>query len=372
MSDEALDRFRGYLLKRAPVTDLDQEVLRHEMGATINRHRLTGRDEGMQSFNTSQLCGLVVAQHGWTREQVFVTGLILSALVDGEFDIYQAAKDEGILPPSWNWLAWADGFSGTEAELVARLAAVPFDRERSGAVALATRNRPEAIGNQLLGDFCDPALATVYHRLLRLALTGPHADQIAAHELVRLVDHLEILFAADVDATLALLVRATSMDHPEILIAPFRDAAGELTRTALAQRHLERGRAQEALAMVKDLRFLSSAYDQAILVAALAALECGKFEMAEFYCRNIADEDTRLKIVTRVAQASGDVGAEVDALTTLYERNQHDVQVFIQLINVLMRIGQTALVSALCADAQERFDGDPAVNAIIRRVLTNR
>lgn len=124
--------------------------------------------------------------------------------------------------------------------------------------------------------------------------------------------------------------------------------------------------------MVKDLRFLSSAYDQAILVAALAALECGKFEMAEFYCRNIADEDTRLKIVTRVAQASGDVGAEVDALTTLYERNQHDVQVFIQLINVLMRIGQTALVSALCADAQERFDGDPAINAIIRRVLTNK
>lgn len=369
MSDVALDRFRAFLVKRGAVTDLDQEVLRHEMGATINRHRLTGRDEGIQSFNTSQLCGLVITQHAWSREQVFVTGLMLSSLIDGEYDIFEAAKDEGIVPAEWAWVSWAYGFTGTEEQLVARLSTIPSLRERSGAVCLATRQNPGAIGAQLLGDFCVPSLATVYHRLLRQALTGPRASVIAAHELVRLVEHLEILFAVDTDATLALLVRATDMDHPEILTAPFRDAAGELTRTALAQRHLERGRAQDALSLVKDLRFLSSAYNQAILIAALAALECGKFEMAEFYCRNITDEDTRLKIVTRVAQASGNVSAEIDALTTLYERNQQDAQVFVQLINVLMRIGQTALVSALCAEAQERFDGEPAVEAIIRRVL---
>lgn len=372
MSDDALDRFRAFLVRRGAVTDLAQELLRHEMGATINRHRLTGRDEGMQSFNTSQLCGLVITQNGWSREQPFITGLMLSALIDGEHDIFAAAQSEGLIPPSWDWAAWADNFTGDEADLLNRLAGIPHFREQCGAVCLATRSNPRAIGAKLLDRFCQVPLATVYHRLLRQGLNGPQAPAIAASELARLAERLEVLFAVDTDATLAALVGASALDHPERLVAPFRDAAGDLTRTALAQRHLERGRPQDALNLVKDLRFLSSAYNQAILIAALAALECKKFEMAEFYCRNITNEDTRLKITTRIAQATGDVNAEVDALTHLYERNQHDPHVFVQLVNVLRRIGQTALVSALCADAQERFDGDPLVDNVIRQVLTSK
>jgi hypothetical protein len=297
---------------------------------------------------------------------------MLSALVDGEYEVFAKAKAEGLLPASWTWVTWADGFTGNEQDLRNRLRKVSDLRQHCGAVCLAVRNNPAAIGQDLLKDFCSEKLATVYHHVLKKALTGPQAAAIATSQLALLSERLEVLFAGDTDLILATLVRASDLDHPDVMLASFRDAAGDLTRVAVAQRHLERGRPQEALALVKDLRFLSTAYDQAILVAALAALECRKFEMAEFYCRNIADEDARLKIVTRMAQASGDVGAEVDALTTLYERNQHDPQVFLQLVNVLMRIGQTALVQALCADAQERFYGEPAVEAIIRQVMANR
>ena len=372
MSDDALSRFRVFLAGRAGVSDPDHELLRHEMGATINRHRLTGGDEGIQSFNTSQLSWLVVSNPTWSREQTFVLGLMVSSLVDGEYEIFAKAQAEGLLPAAWTWVAWADGFSGTEQELRTRLRTVADAGQHCGAVCLAVRNNPGAIGQDLLRDFCSERIATVYHRLLSKALTGPRAAAVATAQLTLLSERLEVLFAGDTDATLAALVRASDLDHPDVMLAPFKDAASDLTRVAVAQRHLERGRPLESLNLIKELRFLSTAYDQAILIAALAAVECRKFEMAEFYCRNIADEDTRLKIVTRVAQASGDVAAEVDALTTLYERNQHDAQVFIQLVNVLMRIGQTALVQALCADAQERFDGDPTVDAIIRRVLAQK
>lgn len=372
MSDEALDRFRLFLMRRnATVANTaERELLAHEMGATINRHRLTGRDEGMQAFNTNQLTGLVINQRGWSRTNPFVTGLMLSALVDDELDIFEAAKTEGLIPESWTWLSWALGFSGDDRELVQRLGTIAPTRERSGAACLAVRNNPKAVGPKLLGSFCSAALAKVYHHLLKVGLQGPNAAAIAAEELVRLAERLEVLFAADTDATLAALVRASTLDHPEILTAPFKDAASDFTRTSLAARHLERGRPADALALVKDLRFLSCAYAQAILIAALSALECRKFEVAEFYARNIADQDTRLKIVTRIAQATGDQAAELDALTALYERNPHDAQIFVMLINLLLRIGQHTMAAALCADAQERYDGDPLVARTIRSVLS--
>lgn len=373
MSDAALDRFRLFLTRRGIATNVnsDRELLLHEMGATINRHRLTGKDEGMHAFNTSQLAGLVISQQGWTREQPFVTGLMLSALVDGDIDIFDAAKAEGLVPESWTWVAWAYGFSGSDQELLQKVGTIAPVRERSGAVCLAVRNNPKAISARLLGSYCTMQLAKVYHHLLNVALHGPQAAEIAASELTRLADRLEVLFAADTDATLARLVRASAIDHPEILIAPFKDAASDLTRTAVAQRHLERGRPSEALSLVKDLRFLSSAYDQAILVAALAALECQKYEMAEFFTRNIVDVDTRLKIVTRIAQATNNRAAELDALTTLYERNPHDSQIFVMLITALQRIGQTGMAAALCAEAQERYVNDPLVDRIIRSVLSS-
>jgi hypothetical protein len=369
MNDEALGRFRTFLSRRGSAAP-DREILLHEMGATINRHRLTGRDEGIHAFNTNQLCGLIISQASWSRDQPFVTGLMLSALIDGEYDIFTTAKNEGLLPADWAWVSWADGFSGDEADLRKRLQSIAPIRERCGAVSLATRANPKAIGARLLGDFRSVPLATVYHQLLRAALTSAQAPTIAVSELTSLAEHLEVLFAADTDATLASLVRASTLDHPDIMTKPFKDAAGDLTRAALAQRHLERGRAQEALTLIKDTRFLSPAYNQAILIAALAALECGKFESAEFYCRSIADDDTRLKIVTRIAQAAGDVSTEVDALSRLYERNPQDAQVFVMLINVLMRIGQGALAKALCAEAQERFLDDPIVERFIRPILT--
>jgi hypothetical protein len=369
MSDEALERFRGFLARRHGAGSHERDVLLHEMGATINRHRLTGQDEGLHSLNTIQLANLVVGQPNWSRDQAFVTGLMLSSLIDGEFDIFDAALAEELIPKAWTWISWAHGFTGTEAELRRHLGGISAIRERCGAACLAIRTSPQAIGVNLLQDFCNTTMAKVYHRLLCVGLAGSQSADLAASELVRLAERLEVLFVEDTDATLSTLVTASTLDHPEILAAPFQDAAGDLTRTAIAQRHLERGRPQEALALVRDLRFLSSAYDRAILIAALAALECKKFEMVDFYSRNIADEDTRLKVVTRLAQATGDNGTELDALSRLYERNPLDAQVFLMLINLLSRIGQSALVHALCSEAQERFPDDQMVQRLIRPIL---
>jgi hypothetical protein len=375
MSDAALDLFRASLFRHGQVGDLQQEVLRHEMNATLNRQRLTGQQEGMFSFNTSQLCWLVKANPTWPRDHFMVVGLFLSALIDEEQDIFFEAMDQGILPPTWTWVSWAKGFQGNADELLQQIATISDMRARCGAVSLATYTAPKAIGPQLLRDFCHPPLAKVYHRLLTRALSQPsqpNGHAVAESELKRLATHLEVLFACDTDAILAKLVQASDVDYPEKLTAPFKDAAGEWTLTAIASRHLERGRAAQALAMIKDLRLLSPAYDQAVIVAALAALECGQSEQAEFYARNIDSEETRLKIVTRIAQATGDVAVEMDALSRLYEIQPQDPQIFVQLINALIRTNHLDLIAALCADAQERFIGNQQVDTLIQRFLIQR
>jgi hypothetical protein len=372
MTDQNYLDFCSVLRKRQFTGDFQQEVLRHEMGATINRHQLTGQQEGINSFNTSQLSSVVASNAAWTRDHVMVHSLLVSALIDDDHDIFQSAKQYAIIPEKWTWVTWADGFSGNENDLCAQLKLITNPRERCGAVCLATRLNPNCIGKFLLNEFCHPHAATIYHCLLRRALTGSQAKTIATNELTRLATHLEVLFAENTDKTLAALVELSDSDHPEKLVAPFRDAVGEWTNTAIARRHLEHGRAKEALALVKDLRFLSPAYEQATMIAALAALETKQFEKAEFYSRSISDEDARLKIVTRLAQATGDAAAEIDALTCLYERHQRDAQIFVQLINALAKINQGDLIAALCADAQERFMDDAMVNGIIQRVLSPR
>jgi hypothetical protein len=126
------------------------------------------------------------------------------------------------------------------------------------------------------------------------------------------------------------------------------------------------------LALIKDLRFLSPAYEQAIVVAALAALECKEFERAEFYARNIENDDIRLKIVTRIAQATGDLATEIDALTRLYQGSQCEPAVFVQLVQALHRIQQTELIRALCLEAQERFSNDATVQGVVNHFMSKR
>jgi hypothetical protein len=372
MNDTAFDLFRANLLSHESVGDLQQEVLRHEMNATLNRHRLTGQQEGILSFNTDQLCWLIKTNPLWPRDHFLVAGLFLSALFDDEHEIFLSALEKGILPPSWTWVSWANGFQGNADELLQLIATIPDVRARCGAASLATHTSPKAIGQQLLCDFCHPPLAKVYHRLLTRALSQPNCHVVAASELKRLATQLEVLFVCDTDATLARLVQASNLDHPENLTAPFKDAAGEWTLTAIASRHLERGRSDQALALIKNLRLLSPAYDQAVIVAALAALECGLFEQAEFYARNIDSEEVRLKITTRISQVTGNVAVEIDALSRLYEIHPQDPQIFVQLINALVRTDHLDLIAALCADAQERFMGNQQVDTLIQRFLTKR
>lgn len=372
MSDPIPGRFLNFLKQQIPSGDLVNEMLRHEMSATINRNRLTRQEEGIHSFNTEQLNLVVCSNPSWSRDHIIFQAMLISNLIDGRLATFREAQACELIPDSWTWVTWADGFAGSESELCVQLNTIQDPRHRGGAVCLASATRSDCIGIYLLAAFCHPSMAIVYHRLLAQVLAAPASAAtaaIAAHELERLGNQLEVLFTADTDVTIATLVQASDLDHPEHLIFRVQEATGDFTRTAIARRHLERGRASEALAQIKDLRFLSPAYEQAILVAALAALEMGKIEEARGYAKDIVPDDLRLKVQTRIAQASGDIEAEAEALIDLYERNPADVQVFVQLVNVLDRLQRFDLSRDLCYRAQESFSGDPVVEAIIKRHL---
>jgi hypothetical protein len=367
MTAPEMARFCTALRRHNQVNDLRDEALRHEMMATLNRNQLTHQDEGGFSFNITQLSWIVSGNPGWTYEHFLVRSLLLSALIEERLDIFRDAQDCGVIPASWTWVAWADGFAGDEAKLLAQLALIADPKQRCGVACLATRLRPQAIGARLLDEFRLTSLATVYHRLLGRALQTPQARSFAAHELEALGDRLEVLFSADTDSVIAALVTASDLAQPELAVAGLKDACGDFTATAIARRHLERGRARQALDLVKDLRFLSPAFDQAIVVAALAALECGDFALSQSYTSNVKDEQTRLRILTRLAQACGDAQTELTSLVTLATLNPKDAQVFVQLIALLDRTKHNDLARQVCFQAQERFVNDPLVDELIRR-----
>jgi hypothetical protein len=362
-----MGRFLGLLHRHNQFGDLRDEALRHEMTATLNRNQLTNLEEGGFSFNTTQLCWIVSSGPTFTMEHQLFVSLLISALIEDRMEIFRDAQICGVVPVAWTWVAWADGFAGTQAELLTQLATVPDIKGRCGAACLATRRRPEAIGRLLLDEFRLASLAVVYHRLLERVLTTPHARDIAAYELDVLGERLEVLFAADTDVAISKLITASTLDHPELAVVRFGEACGDMTAIAIARRHLERGRPRAALDQVKDLRFLSPAFDQAIVVAALAALECGDFQIAQNYAGNIKDARTRLQIITRLAQVTGDSSAEMQALIALAHMNPRDGQVFTQLVLLLDKTKHADLARQVCFQAQERFVDDPLVEDLIKR-----
>jgi tetratricopeptide (TPR) repeat protein len=364
--------FKNFLKNRGHQHELDYEVLRHDLGATMNRHRLTGRQEGMNSLNTEQLSVIVSSNNGVDQRHPMTRYLLLSALLDDDQELIAQAQLQGIIPQEWSWMTWADGYVGDSAKLYRLITEIPEMRERCGAVILATKKNANAISESLLNLFFTIPTAKTYMTLLARALTGSQRTYFANLGLRQLIDCLEILFSGDTDKFLAALIDASDLENPENALRPFHDAAGEWSLVACARRHLECGRPQQALHMVKDLRFLSPAYDQAVTVAALAALECRQYDMSELYCRSIEDVDLRLKIITRLAQANGDIAIEVDALTQLFERFPNDGQIFIQLTRALSQIGQTALVTGLCYEAQERYADDETIQQLIRQYLKMR
>jgi tetratricopeptide (TPR) repeat protein len=361
--------FKHFLNKRYAAGNLTHEILQHDLGASIHRNRLTGLQEGLSSLNTEQLSVVVGHNKGIDQHHDLTHFLLLSAMVDGDMELFEKAEKFEVFPEEWSWLSWAKDYRGDAHELIKNVLALDYVRQRCAAVILATRDNPDAITEPLLNIFLNVNTATTYVKLVQRGLKGINKEKIVAIGFEVFNRYKEILFTTDTDRMLATLVDASDLDDPQQVLAPFQDAAGEWTQVACARRHLERGRPQRALDLVKELRFLSTAYDQAITVAALAALESKQYEMAELYCRTIEDIDLRLKIVTRLAQSRQDIALEVESLTQLFERNPNDGQIFVQLIHALNRVGQSALIKALCYQAQERYPDDSMAHMLIKKSL---
>ena len=370
MSTTDLPRFNTFLLGLMREDDPRAEILRHEMGATLNRNRMTGLQEGIHSFNTDQLCWLVPANPQWDAGHFLVQGLILSSSIDERWDIVEKAEECGLIPDSWTWWSRARAYDGDTAGLMELISAQSEWRQRCGVASLATRTRPELITGRLLLDFTRPDLAQIYHMLLTRGLKGPQARDLARVALQQCWNCPELLFVGDVDRMLAELVRIGQPEDPDAALSVFKDAIGDLTKGAIAELDLERGRPHDALRRLHGLRQLSVAYPRSVLVAVLSALESRNLDIVHRHLQHIPDAKTRLKIRTRLAQVEGDAAAELAALTELYETDPGDGPVFVQLINALDRLGQDEISRHLCFTNQERFLDDPLVNRVIARHTT--
>jgi hypothetical protein len=362
--------FAGFLLALSPMLhseDPRAEILRHEMGATINRNRLTGLEEGINSFSTDQLCWLAMSNPAWSHGHPLVQALVLSAALDSRWDIVVEAERHRLIPDSWTWWGAAVGFPGSAPELLDFIQGQSEWRVRCGIAALATRGRPSLITPDLLLLFARQDLAKCYHQLLLHGLSGAPTQALANAALSHGANCPELFFVGDVDPLLADLVRLGKPENPDAALAPFREAIGDFTRAAAAELDLERGLFRSALQRLNGIRLLSLAYPRSVLVAVLAALESQEFAIVKKHLPHIADLPTRLKVQTRLAQAENDTAGELDALTELHALTPGDGSVFGQLITVLERLGQDEIARHLCFTNQERFLDEPVLMQIIRR-----
>lgn len=367
MTAPDMDQFRTYLLSLMRDDDPQAEILRHEMSATLNRNRMTGLQEGIHSFNTDQLCWLLPSNPQWEASHWLVQGLVLSAVIDARWDIVDKAEACNVISELWTWWPIAKGFTGDQAALATLIQGQVEWRQRCGVVSLATRARPELITATLLLDFARADLSRVYYMLLVRGLKGPDGRNLARAALLQCANCPELIFAGDVDPTIAELVRVGQPEDPDLTLAPFKDVIGDLTKGAIAELELERGRPHDALRRLNGLRQLSVSYPRSVLVAVLAALESKNFEIVRRHLPHIPDAKLRFKIATRLAQAVNDPPAELDALTELYELDPNDASVFTQLITALDRMGQDEISRHLCFTNQERFLDQADVLKIIAR-----
>ena len=200
-------QFNAYLLSLMREDDPQAEILRHEMSATLNRNRMTGLQEGIHSFNTDQLCWLLPSNPQWDAAHWLVQGLVLSAAIDARWDIIEKAEACNVVPEAWSWWPIARQFTGDQAALVALMQTQVEWRQRCGVVSLASRDRPELITSSLLLDFARPDLARVYYMLLVRGLKGPEGRALGRAGLQQCASCPELIFAGDVDPTLAELIR---------------------------------------------------------------------------------------------------------------------------------------------------------------------
>ena len=364
--------FRKFLQARIESLEpFQREVMRHEMSAASNRQKIAGSHQGVHSFDTNRWMWLVAADSApLTPKFGNLQILIVSALQDGDIELFHQAKQAGLIHGAWKWANWADGFKGSASELLEKLDSISEVRQVAGAACLACISNPNAVSTELLDRYSNVRVwSLVFHRLLSLGLQSENAATIARYALDLFTKQTDMLFITDVDSLLARLIRADNSDALLTRIKPFERAIGEDSRLALSEYHLGRGQHAEAAKMVADIRLLSPALPRAALISALAALEQGDPRKAKTFIPFIEDPATALKIQTRIAQLEKNHAAELAALTDLHQLCPDDGETFMQLLTVLKRIGQHELATQLCLKNQELFLDEPEVMAMIHSII---
>ncbi len=364
--------FKEFIQTRLENMDhFQREVMRHEMSAAANRQKIAGSTQGVYSFDTNRWMWLVAADSApLTPKFGNLQILIVSAIQDGDIELFHQAKQAGLIMESWEWADWADGFSGTADELINKLNSIREVRQVAGAACLACTSNPNAVSTQLLDRYSNVRVwSLVFHRLLSLGLQSDNAPAIAAYALEFFKEKTDMLFIVDVDHLLSRLIRAYQGDDLVSRLKYFERAMGEDSRLALAEYYLNRGQHKQAADLVADIRLISPALPRAALISALAALELGDARKAKSFVSYIEEPVTALKIQTRIAQIEKNHAAELAALTDLHQLCPDDGATFVQLLGVLKRIGQLELATQLCLKNQELFLDEPEVLNVIRSFI---
>lgn len=362
--------FRAHLDERYPKKGLEQELLIHELGATLNRHSKISTDtSGFDRLNTAQLAHLLSHGNNIEAQHFIREALLLSAMIDGDLNTVDRAIDCHLIPARWGWLTEARAFTGDENAALRLLQATDRIREKCSLACLMARSRPECIGERFLLLFNKDRTSRALARLIDIALDREDPTAIADFVLRWFKGIAVHLLDGHLDHILYRTVRHCREQNPHVVLAPHPMAIGERTRLALAEHAIRSQDYKRAVDYASGTRLLSQTFPRMAIIGTLALIEARSWDQALQASEHIEDLTTRLQCQVRIAQATGNTELELARLVDLHERDNSDPATFMQLLQCLDRLGQQDLARELSLKNQEQFLDQPEVMQVLQAYI---
>ncbi len=352
-ASDGLRRLRTWITAQGlhstdPGQAIRDEFQRTALSATVRRMFFFGVESSLTRYSARELLQFQLIISG-DFATYFARITWSRAVVEDDGAVLQALADSGMVDEQVAWTtqlpATADGLTGEELH-VWRLLQCRRDP------LLFSVDWLWAITNELPRVGAAMVLAVLPQR--------SDCTQSINQWLQR---HPAALASVETDDLLTALV-SSSAEHPQTTLAPFAGWYADRTVLAAAEWHLEHGESRAAIDLCRTLRPYGPCFEQAHLVAGLAACELGDANQAHDIWRSMPVGVRADALYLRLAALRPALADDAD-IELLARRIPVDrPQTFFSAIKLLIERGSLTLARDICRVRTAEFP-HPEIQALI-------
>jgi hypothetical protein len=353
VASEGLRRLRTWinaqgLNSQDPGQAIRDEFQRTALSATVRRMFFFGVESSLARYSARELLQFQLIISG--EFAIYFARITWSrAVVEDDGPVLQALADSGMVDEQVAWTtqlpATAEGLTSEELH-VWRL--------------LQCRRDPSLFAVDWLWAISDELPRLGAAMVLAVLPQRPDCALSIGQWLQR---HPAVLASVETDELLSTLV-SVSAEHPQTTLAPFAGWYADRTVMAAAEWHLEHGEANAAIDLCRSLRPYGPCFEQAHLVAGLAACELGDVNRAQDIWRSMEAGVRADALHLRLASLRPALLSDEDVELLVRRIPADRPQSFFAAIKLLIERGSLATARAIGAQRGSEFP-QPEIQALI-------